>query len=461
MATVCGDGRRRYGALVLVDEMRAAVGSDHVFDGAGTSHVVDWTGRFVGATDLVVRPGSLEEVRRVLTIARAHGRAVVPQGGNTGLVGGSVPLHGEIVLSSARLNEVGVADVDARRIVVGAGATLEAVQVAAASVGLRYPVDFGARASATIGGTIATNAGGVNVLRYGTTRAQVLGLEAVLADGSIVSTMAGLMKDNTGYDLRGLLCGSEGTLGVITRAVLRLVPAHVSVTTVLVGCESVEDAMSVVGRVGRASDSVDAAELMSRRGVSLTSEVTGVGAPFDAAWYVLVESSVGEEQGDPLARLLSGRSQVAVAESPARRRALWRLRDEHTPSIATLGTPLKYDVTLPLASLPRFVDEVGEAVTSVAPTAETIVFGHAADGNLHVNVLGAREERAIDETVLTTVAAHRGSISAEHGVGIAKREWLHLTRSAEEIAAMRAIKRALDPDGILNPNVLLPPEPTA
>jgi len=442
---------------VFVDEIRAVVGSDHVFDGAGTSHVVDWTGRFVGVTDTVVRPGSIHELIEVLRVVRAYGRSVVPQGGNTGLVGGGVPLRGEVVLSTSRLNKVGVPDTASRRIEVEAGATVESVQIAATSVGLRYPVDFGARASATIGGTIATNAGGVNVLRYGPTRAQVLGLEAVLADGSIVSTMAGLLKDNTGYDLRGLMCGSEGTLGVVTRAVLRLVPAHASVTTALVGCASVADAMSVVGRVCHASDTIDAAELMSRRGVSLTSRVTGEAVPFEAEWYVLIESSTSQDQEAVLARLLAGCSLVAVAGSPSRRRALWRLRDEHTPSIATLGTPLKYDVTVPLESLPRFVAAVGEAVTAVAPLAETIVFGLAADGNLHVNVLGASAEQVVDEAVLTCVAAHRGSISAEHGVGTAKREWLHLTRSADEIAAMRAIKRALDPDGVLNPNVLLPP----
>jgi len=461
MATVCGDGRRRYGALVLVDEMRAAVGSGHVFDGAGTSHVVDWTGRFVGATDLVVRPGSREEVRRVLAIARAHGRGVVPQGGNTGLVGGSVPLHGEIVLSLTRMNRVGPVDGTSRQIEAEAGVTLEAVQRAAAAVGLRYPIDFGSRGSATIGGTIATNAGGVNVLRYGSTRAQVVGLEAVLADGSVVSTMAGLLKDNTGYDLRGLMCSSEGTLGIVTRAVLKLVPAHDSRETVMVGCSSVEDALEVVSSVCGASECIDAVELMSRRGVDLVSDLVGAHRPFDAEWYLLIESSTSDRSDGTLARLLAGRDLVAVADTPGRREALWRLRDEHTASIATRGVPLKYDVTVPLRSMSDFVRGAGAAVSSVDPNAETIVFGHAADGNLHVNVLGAREERAIDETVLTTVAAHRGSISAEHGIGTAKRDWLHLSRSADEIAAMRAIKRALDPDGILNPNVLLPPEPTS
>lgn len=443
---------------MLLDDLLAVVGPANAFDGRGTGHVVDWTGRFIGHSDVVVRPGSTDEVREVLRIVRAHGRSVVPQGGNTGLVGGSVPLGGEVVLSLVRLNRVGEPNRATRQIDVGAGATLEQVQRAASAVGLRYPIDFGARGSATIGGTIATNAGGVNVLRYGSTRHQVIGLEAVLADGSVVSTMAGLVKDNTGYDLRGLLCGSEGTLGVITRAVLRLVPAHDRHATVVVGCASVDEAMEIVGSTCATSDSVDAAELMSRRGVELVTAVTGVPAPFAADWYVLIEASATDEPIEALRRAVDDRGLVAVADTPERRRALWRLRDEHTASIATLGTPLKYDVTVPLDSVPRFVREVGDSVVSVAPTTETIVFGHAADGNLHVNVVGADadDHRLFDATVLGVVARHGGSISAEHGVGTAKREWLHLTRSADEIAAMRAIKRALDPEGLLNPGVLLP-----
>ncbi|MEY3617804.1 MAG: hypothetical protein RL726_502, partial [Actinomycetota bacterium] len=376
---------------MLIEELRAVVGEVHVFDGHGTSHIVDWTGRFRGHTDVVVRPGSTDEVREVLRVARTHGRQVVPQGGNTGLVGGGVPLNGEVVLSLTRLNHVGTPDVAARQIEVGAGATVEAVQRAAAAVGMRYPVDFGSRGSATIGGTIATNAGGVNVLRYGSTRAQVVGLEAVLADGSIVSTMAGLMKDNTGYDLRGLMCGSEGTLGIITKAVLRLVPAHEHRETVMVGCVSVDDALAVVSMVCGASESIDAAELMSRRGVELVAEVVGAHRPFESEWYLLIESSTTQADGT-LARLLGGRESVAVADTAARREALWKLRDEHTASIATLGVPLKYDVTVPLRSMSDFVSAVRLAVSLLAPEAEVIVFGHAADGNLHVNVIGANLE---------------------------------------------------------------------
>jgi FAD/FMN-containing dehydrogenase len=442
----------------LLSDLRAIVGDDHVFDGRGSSHVDDWTGRFRGHTDAVVRPGSTAEVREVLRVVRAHGRVVVAQGGNTGLVGGGVPLNGEVVMSLTRLNHVGVPDVAARQIEVGAGATVEAVQQAAAAVGLRYPVDFGSRGSATIGGTIATNAGGVNVLRYGSTRAQVVGLEAVLADGSIVSTMAGLMKDNTGYDLRGLMCGSEGTLGIITKAVLRLVPAHEHRETVMVGCASVDDALDVVTMVCGASESIDAAELMTRRGVDLVAEVVGAHRPFEAEWYLLIESSTSREADGTLARLLERRDLVAVADSPGRREALWRLRDEHTSSIATLGVPLKYDVTVPLRSMSDFVSDARTAVSAFDPEAEVIVFGHAADGNLHVNVIGANLEdhRGFDAAVLGAVSRFGGSISAEHGIGVAKREWLHLSRSADEIAVMRAIKRALDPDGVLNPNVLLP-----
>ncbi|CAB4575933.1 unannotated protein [freshwater metagenome] len=447
----------------MLGELRAVVGDDHVFDGRGSSYVVDWTGRFRGHTDVVVRPGSVDEVREVLRIVRAHGRALVVQGGNTGLVGGGVPLNGEVVMSLTRMNRVGEPDVTTRQIEVEAGATLEAVQRAATTVGLRYPVDFGSRGSATIGGTIATNAGGVNVMRYGSTRVQVAGLEAVLADGSVVSTMAGLMKDNTGYDLRGLMCASEGTLGVVTRAVLRLVPAHEVRETVMVGCASVDDALDVVATVCGASEAIDAAELMSRRGVDLVADVVGAHRPFDAEWYLLIESSTSDRSDGTLARLLAGRDLVAVADTPARRDALWRLRDEHTASIATLGVPLKYDVTVPLRSMAEFVRVARQEVAAMDPRAEIIFFGHAADGNLHVNVVGADHDHhgAYDSAVLGAVSRFQGSISAEHGVGVAKRDWLHLSRSADEIAAMRAIKQALDPDGILNPNVLLPSEPTA
>lgn len=443
---------------MLIDELRAVVGDSNVFDGHGTGHVVDWTGRFVGSTDVVVRPGSTDEVRAVIGIVRAHGRALVPQGGNTGLVGGGVPLRGEVVLNLGRMNAVNAPDRATRQIVVEAGATLEAVQRAAAAVGLRYPVDFGARGSATIGGTIATNAGGVNVLRYGSTRAQVVGLEAVMADGSVLSTMSGLLKDNTGYDLRGLMCGSEGTLGVVTRAVLALVPQHDHRATALVGCASVADAIDVVAAVRSGTDTVDAAELMSWRGVSLVSSVAKASVPFDAPWYVLIETSANVDQSTILQELLVDREQIAVADGTARRDALWRLRDEHTPSIATLGTPLKYDVTVPVTALADFVKDVVASVAGTSPRVEVIVFGHAADGNLHVNLIGADHDdhRRFDAAVLNVVATHRGSISAEHGVGVAKREWLHLTRSADEIAVMRAIKAALDPGNLMNPHVLLP-----
>ena len=397
---------------MLIDELRAVVGDSNVFDGHGTGHVVDWTGRFVGNTDVVVRPGSTDEVRAVIGIVRAHGRAIVPQGGNTGLVGGGVPLRGEVVLNLGRMNAVNAPDRVTRQIVVEAGATLEAVQRAAAAVGLRYPVDFGARGSATIGGTIATNAGGVNVLRYGSTRAQVVGLEAVMADGSVLSTMSGLLKDNTGYDLRGLMCGSEGTLGVVTRAVLALVPWHEHRATALVGCASVADAIDVVAAVRSGTDTVDAAELMSRRGVTLVSSVAKVAVPFDAPWYVLIETSANVDQTAILQELLVDREQIAVADGTARRDALWRLRDEHTPSIATLGTPLKYDVTVPVTALANFVDDVVASVASISPRVEVIVFGHAADGNLHVNLIGADHDdhRRFDAAVLNVVAAHRGSI---------------------------------------------------
>jgi len=452
-----------YGSIVFIDDLRTVVGVDNVLvpDDAHdelSGYTTDWTGRFVGRTDVVVRPVSKDEVVSVLDVCRRHGRAIVPQGGNTGLVGGSVPMNGEVVLNMRRMNRIRELDPLARHIDVEAGVTVEAVQSAARAAGLRYPVDFAARGTATIGGTIATNAGGVNVLRYGSTRNQVIGLEAVLADGSVVSTMAGLVKDNTGYDLRGLLCGSEGTLGIVTAAILRLVPAFDHVTTALVGCSDLNHAMRIVGSILTLTEGVDAVEIMSRRGVEAVESAFGVVPPFRTPWFVLVEMSANEDRASLLQRVLveCDVTDSALAAGSVQREQLWRIREEHTAAISRLGAPLKYDVTIPLKHLPAFVVAVEDAVRHLEPNVEVIIFGHAADGNLHVNVVGAdvADHHRFDAAVLGEVAKVDGSISAEHGVGLAKREWLHLTRSADEIRTMKTIKGALDPRGILNPHVL-------
>lgn len=443
--------------------LRDIVGPDHVLVGDETAgHVVDWTGRFRGATPAVVRPGSVHEVAAVLDVCRRESLAVVPQGGNTGLVGGSVPLAGELVLSLRRLDAIGEVDTAAAQITVGAGATVESVQAAAAGAGLRYAVDFGARGSATIGGTIATNAGGINVLRYGATRHQLRGIEAVIGTGDVVRRLGGLVKDNTGYDLAGVLCGSEGTLGVVTAARLALVPAVTHRTTALVGFDSVDDAVAACAG-WRTIPGLEALELMLADGVALVRREFDVPSPLAdrASAYVLVEAAGDRDPTDDVAAAVAAAAGIvdaAVATDTGRREALWRLRDEHTPAINRVGIPHKFDVTLPIAGLADAVEEIRRVVLDAEPASATWIFGHVGDGNLHVNVTGVDPSaRHLDDVVYRCVVGLGGSISAEHGIGTAKVPYLGLDRSDAELATMRAIKRALDPAGILNPAVLLPP----
>ncbi len=409
---------------------------------------------------MIVRPADVGEVARVVRWARQESVSIVTRGGNTGLVGGSIARAGAILLSTQRLRHLGEVDPLARQVTVGAGATLHETQEHAARYGLRYPVDFGARGSATIGGSIATNAGGVNVVRYGMTRRQVVGVEAVLGTGEVVSHLGGLVKDNTGFDLAGLLCGSEGTLGVVTAARLQLVPTNSHVATALVSCDDIEQAVVIAAAVCSRLDCVDAAELVTRSGVDLIEEVSGVpsGLP-DRSAHLLIECSSSSDQSESLAAILAEFQDidVSVAITGTHRARLWKLREDQTPMINTLGAPFKFDVTVPLGALADFVDAIPNVVEGVRPGARTFVFGHVADGNMHVNVVGGSgSEDRLTEAILGAVGARSGSISAEHGIGTVKRDWLHLARSAAEIAVMKRIKGAFDPDGILNSGVLLP-----
>jgi FAD/FMN-containing dehydrogenase len=446
------------GALVgMVGEAHVLVDPD-----ARLPYERDWTGRFVGSTPAVVRPGCPDEVAAVVSWCAAEGVAIVPQGGNTGLVGGSVPLAGEVVLSTRRLNELGEVDTVAAQVTAGAGVTLGAVQGAARAQGLRYGVDLAARDSATVGGTVATNAGGLHVIRHGATRAQLMGIEAVLGDGSVISHLGGLVKDNTGYDLAGLLCGSEGTLGVVTAARLRLLPRPTDVVVALVGLDGAAAAVDAVAAWRAAVPDIEAAELFLAAGLDLVCEAFGLHPPFAtrAPVYVLVEAAGPRDPTDQLAAAIGASgvddAAVAVAADEHRRAELWRYREEHTTAINTLGPPHKLDVTLPLAALAAFIDDAPAIVAEVAPDARTWLFGHVGDGNVHVNITGVDpDDDRVDAAVLEAVAGRGGSISAEHGIGTAKRPWLGLNRSPAELAAFRALKHALDPAGILNPAVLL------
>ncbi|MGE0137608.1 MAG: FAD-binding oxidoreductase [Ilumatobacteraceae bacterium] len=454
----------------MLRELVDIVGGPHVVTDADTvaSQFVDWTGRFSGRPTAVIRPGSTEEVEATIATCRNMGVAIVPQGGNTGMVGGSIPLHGELVLDLRRLDHIDPVDPVARQVTAGAGATVAAVQAAADAAGLRYAVDFGARDTATVGGSIATNAGGVNVLRHGGTREQVVGVEAVLGTGHRISRLSGLVKDNTGYHFPSLLCGSEGTLGVVTAARLRLVTRHEHRVTALVGFDSVSSAVAAVSQWRSTIDSLEAAELVLAAGVDLVCRTFDVPAPLSRAHpaVVLIEAAAHD---DPTAQLaaavegVAGVGDVAVATDEVRRRALWRYREEHTLAISTIGVPHKFDVTLPIGALAEFVERMPAEIERVVPGATTYQFGHVGDGNVHVNVVGVDQHQgpvsdALDRTVYGAVQQMGGSISAEHGIGTAKAKWLHLNRSSDEIAAMRAIKHALDPDCLLNPHVLLGPE---
>lgn len=322
-------------------------------------------------------------------------------------------------------------------------------------------MDIASRGSATVGGTVATNAGGLRVLRYGATSAQLLGLEAVLGTGAVLSHLGGLVKDNTGYHWPSLVCGSEGTLAVVTAARLRLVPPMPFRAVALLAFATVGDAVDATVLLRRALPSLEACELVLAPGIELVRGVTGMGPPLadHHPVYLLIEVADRSDPLDATAEAvdsIEGVLDVAVATEPQRRAELWRYREAHTEAINTLGPPHKLDVTLPQGALADFVDAVPAAVTAVVPTARTWLFGHVGDGNIHVNVTGLSPvDERVDDVVLRMAAGYGGSISAEHGIGTAKKRWLSLSRSPAELAAFGSLKRALDPDGVLNPNVLL------
>lgn len=424
----------------------------------------DWTGRWAGSTQAVVFPRSTAEVVATVDWCRNHRVGIVPQGGNTGMVGGSVPLDGELVLSLTRMTDVAV-DNAAGNVTACAGATLANVQDAAARAGWHYGVDLGARDTATIGGTIATNAGGLHVLRHGDTRHQLLGVEAVTGAGEVVGDLRGLVKDNTGYHLPSLLAGSEGTLAVITRACLRLLPPAQETVVALLGFETAEAAIAAVPGVRLAVGDIQALELFFADGLELVCHQLGLARPMpDAhAAYLLVEAAGSVGVVDRFAAAVATvdgvhAQAVAVGTEPEQRRRLWRYREGHTEAISMVGVPHKLDITLPLAAMAAFIVDVRAAVAAHAGEARTWIFGHAGDGNLHVNVTGVDPaDREIDRLILELVVAAGGSISAEHGIGRAKAEHLHLNRSEPELALARRIKTAFDPAGILNPGVLFAP----
>lgn len=441
---------------------------------AMAGYLLDQRRRYQGSALAVARPRDTTEVAAMLALCHRHGVPVVPQGGNTSLCGGATPDGSgtALVISLERYNAIEQIDAENNTITVAAGATLASVQQAARDADRLFPADWAAAASCQIGGALATNAGGINVLRYGNMRNLTLGLEVVLADGTIWNGLRGLRKDNTGYDLKQLFIGSEGTLGIITRAVLRLYPAPTAHATALVNIASPQAALELLhGLQGSVGDRITSFELISAPCMALLAKhFPSLPQPFQPIpdWLVLVELADGgdsETLNDRLAEALfaAGCEDALLAQHGAQSRAFWDLRESIPEAQRLEGVSIKHDISVPLSAIPGFIDECGQSLLAAYPAAQIIAFGHLGDGNLHYNIFLPdhsaavyAEESTVNELVYSAVAARQGSFSAEHGIGQLKRRLLATYRSPVELAMMRQIKTALDPQNLLNPCKFLP-----
>jgi len=464
----------------LIHQLREAVGPEHVMtDGDLSAWELDWRRRWRGKALAVVRPGSTDEVAAVVRLCAAQGTSIVPQGGNTGLVGGGVPdaSGSQLLLSLTRLHRVRAIDEANSTITLDAGCVLQAAQQAAEQAGFLLPLSLAAEGSCTIGGTLATNAGGTQVLRFGNARELCLGLEVVTAQGEVWHGLTGLRKDNTGYDLRDLMIGSEGTLGIITAATMKLFPLPAAHVTALAACRDLQACVELLKlaqrRLGPGLTGFEvmgdfALELVAMHFPQLPRPLPG------AAWTVLLETS--ESDGEQAARsrfeaLLQAAiecgcvADAVVAESLAQSRALWHLRESIPMAQSEEGPNIKHDIALPVSAIPAFVTGTDAALRAAYPGVRLVNFGHLGDGNLHYNVQApaampaqtflADHEHAVNAIVYDAVVARGGSISAEHGIGVLKRDELARRKSPVALEMMRAIKRALDPQGTLNPGRVL------
>jgi len=441
--------------------------------------LTDWRGQWHGRAAALVSPAETAEVRAIVALCAAEGVAIVPQGGNSSMVGGATPDEGgsALLLSLRRMKAIRGLSPDDNALVAEAGAILADVHSAAEGIGRRFPLTLGAKGSATVGGLVSTNAGGTQVLRFGPMRSLVLGLEAVLPDGSLFEGLSALRKDNRGYDLKHLLIGAEGTLGVVTAASLRLVPAPGSRAVAWVGLDSPVAALALLRQLeGRLGEAVESFELVPEVALSLVlRHVPGTRPPLAQAhaWNVLIEAVAPQgapEAGPALETALAAAieaglaSDAMLAANEAQAGALWRLRDSISEAERHAGPAAKHDISVPVSAMPRFVETVAAAVERRFPGTKVIAFGHLGDGNVHFNVQAPadsaaawleEEAPAVSAFVYDETAAAGGSISAEHGIGRMKREALAATASPVQLAAQRAIKRALDPKGIMNPGKLL------
>jgi FAD/FMN-containing dehydrogenase len=435
-------------------------------------HLVEWRDRWRGRTPFLARPRTTEQVAAVVRLCAAHGAAITPQGGNTGLVGAQIP-QGEVLLSLRRLDAIRSLSPDDDALTVEAGVTLATVQAAAEAAGKRFALSLASEGTATIGGLVSTNAGGVHVRRHGMMRALVLGLEAVLPDGAVLDQLSTLRKDNTGYDLKQLLIGAEGTLGVVTAATLKLSPRSAETVTALCTLARIEDAIALLHRLEGETGALAVFEVMNAQGMAnVLAHRPAARSPFVSVspWTALLEFEGRAGLASVVEEALAAAAQdgliqeAALARSHAQRQAFWFLREEQSGAQKPLGPSAKHDIAVPVSAIPAFLRAAQTAAWAIVPNARITAFGHVSDGNIHYDVAmpegfeaGAFAAliEAIQQGVHDVAVALGGSISAEHGVGVARRAEFLRREPPAALAAMRAIKQALDPLGVMNPRVLL------
>lgn len=462
---------------MLIDELKSIVGAGGwtTDESALEPHLTEWREIWIGKTLIMVSPKSTDEVAAIVRACRRAGIAVVPQGGNTGLCGGAIPDGSgeQVLLSLSRMNRIRSVSPNDYSIVVDAGCTLASIQDAAQDSGLFFPLSLAAEGSCQIGGNLSTNAGGINVLRYGTARAQALGLEVVLSDGTIWDGLRSLRKDAAGYDLKQLFIGAEGTLGVITGASLRLYPAVKHSQTALIALGSPDDAVALLAELRQQiSDQIQAFELIPERAIRyVLRHIPATRFPLQPAspWYVLLESTNNEGAEQLEQQLMSSLESgliidAVVAKNKSEASDLWRIRHSISEAQKREGASLKHDISVPVGSVGRFIAAADAAVAEFLPGIRVVAFGHVGDGNIHYNLsqpkdsdpdnfLNARETLAT--VIYDVVERFSGSISAEHGIGQAKKEHLEHYRGEIEVGMMRTIKAALDPDNIMNPGKVI------
>lgn len=467
----------------MLEKLIEIVGASHVLTGEQAQpYLVDWRGRYKGAARAVVRPGTTEEVAAVVKCCVAHHVPIVTVGGNTGLCGGATPDDSgtAVVLATSRLNRIRAIDTDNDTMTVEAGCVLQMLQEAAQKADRLFPLSLAAEGSCTIGGNLATNAGGTQVLRYGNTRELALGLEVVTAEGEIWDGLRGLRKDNTGYDLRDLFIGSEGTLGVITAVTLKLYPLPVAQRTAMLALNSLEDAVTFLSqaRAGFGA-SLTGFEVMAGPALQAVvrlfaqQRIPFEGESAQSPWFALLELSDSESAEHAQARFEEVLGQAiedglvqdaAIAQNVTQSKAFWHLRESIPLAEAELGKSIKHDVSIPISRIAEFVQVTNAAIQADYPGVHNVVFGHLGDGNLHYNVAPAQGQPqevllALQDQIYAlvhdSVAAFNGSISAEHGIGQLKRDEMPRYKSAVELGLMRSIKNALDPKGLLNPGKVL------